>query len=126
MTNNTQDTELLDLCKQVYEATGWDDDSLRHWLGGNIHQKRLFESDIYLNNTTEDTYVPLYNSDYLLEKLPAQLEQGELFVGKWGKSYWRAGYFNYKPGWSDLRDFSDTPLKALLKLTLALHKEGLL
>ncbi len=61
--------ELFELCKEVYGRTSWDDDDLLHYLGGEVHFKRLFESDMFHLGTTRDTYAPLYTSDYLLEKL---------------------------------------------------------
>jgi hypothetical protein len=101
--------ELFELCKEVFNKLTWDDISLNDW-GDKLNEYGQL--------------VPLYTSDYLLEKLPTRLQQGELFVGKWGVSYWRAGYFNYDPAWSELRAFDTTPLKALLKLTIALHEAG--
>lgn len=108
-----KDQELFDLCKQVYEATGWDDTEKRHPYGG--------------------VTLPLYNSDYLLEKLPKYLEihgkraddyllylRPNFNTEKWTAYYHGVG--EYMPFFIE----ADTPLKALLKLTIALHKEGLI
>lgn len=104
--------ELFELCKQVYEAVKWK----------GVGRK-------YINKPTEkDEWIPLYTSDYLLEKLPKFIDDDRRITvqpidnGKWDASY-------------DLIDnvddsiydsFGDTPLKALLKLTLKLHEEEIL
>ena len=103
--------ELFELCKQVYEATGW------KGLGRR-----------YINEPLEkDDWIPIYTSDYLLEKLPKSLNRYGLFelAPTRAETMWSAGY------WTNdrLETFSvigDTPLKALLKLTLNLHEEGIL
>ena len=102
------ENEVFELCKQVYEATGWDKtkDAFRLYIDG--------------------VPVPLYTSDYLLEKLPKSLNRYGLFelAPTRAETMWSAGY------WTNdrLETFSvigDTPLKALLKLTLNLHEEGI-
>lgn len=97
MTNSqpAQDTELFDLCKAVYEATGWDDN------GADL-------MDTFKDGT------PIYDSDYLLDKLPHKTYCGTNNVGM-GVA-WKTG--------TDFDQTADTPLKSLLKLTLALHKSG--
>ena len=103
------DTELFELCKEVYKRTRWDDDSLKgipaHW-----------------------GYCPLYTSDYLLEKLPKR-------IGSYGLSMW-----SYPKGNGVAYGYHDVlankwlekvpqrgdaiPLKALLKLVIALDDAG--
>ena len=93
--------ELFELCKQVYEATGW------KGLGRR-----------YINEPLEkDDWIPIYTSDYLLEKLPFPTEIGcdsFMWIGK------------YENRGNQIWERADTPLKALLKLTIKLHEEGLL
>lgn len=111
--------ELFELCKQVYEATGWDEVEKFYW-GTGAH------SGVNSGRHTILPNVPLYTSDYLLEKLPKDLTNDSevypfvLYRGKWTKQ-WLAGYEGYFGGQNDP---CDTPLKALLKLTLALHEAG--
>lgn len=117
MTSHTN-PELYELCKEVYEATGWDGDEL-----DALRQAEPGEED-------ENIVCPLYTSDYLLEKLPRTVENvdndgsNSLEVGVGTQELWEASYANafhvdyrYTVG-------ADTPLIALLKLTLALHKAG--
>lgn len=118
------DNELFELCKNVYEATGWDADeyTLRHYLGGEIYDRKLFESDLDDDKKTRESYAPLYTSDYLLEKLPvgtaikknAQRDEGRNYIA-----------FQIDTDYRE-NQYADTPLKALLKVTLELHKKGLL
>lgn len=109
------DTELFELCKQVYEKTGWDsDEDLSHWqerIGGDGQTMLDVISD-------EPGVAPLYTSDYLLEKLPKSYKSSLFKLYRSQQNSWWAGYapiFEQK---------ADTALKALLKLTIALHEAG--
>ena len=105
----TQDQELFELCKEVYERTGWQPTDWQHG---------------------DEDGQPLYTSDYLLEKLPNKIKgkhsTGWLTLSPMDKETWGAGYEadhtehidDYKLEWSD------TPLKALLKLVIALDDAG--
>ncbi len=116
-----ESSELFELCKQVYENTGWNDSRLL-----DFRTIRMYESEELETTVTEYGLVPLYTSDYLLEKLPATVKNGfdggddYIIVYKKGK-YWCADYMGQFK-----RQKSDTPLKALLKLTLKLHDEEIL
>ena len=109
------DQELFDLCKEVYEATGWDDNKL---LPKGI--------PAHLG------YCPLYTSDYLLEKLPSwyfdtDIEETmvlALMPHMLETDKWIARYETPEHRGSEFEAIADTPLKALLKLTLALHEAG--
>ncbi len=106
------DDELFELCKEVYEKTRWNDES--------APLVRFEEKD-------SNTVAPLYTSDYLLEKLPRQIKEhyhitlqfivlGEPFCASYDSSLDPLDTLHER--------FADTPLKALLKLTLALHEAG--
>ena len=113
--------ELFELCKQVYEATGWDD------TRDYYHEKDSFNFDTRsFERNGERTVVerrrapydiPLYTSDYLLEKLP---EWTEL------KRKTTTSYIAKRDALVSYSFESDTPLKALLKLTIKLHEEKIL
>lgn len=113
------DNELFELCKKVYERTkdtwGWTDEmqwiEVNHFGEVSIFPKWRSLSD---NSAEVQKHAPLYTSDYLLEKLP----QG-VSVYKEQLAYaYNAGLPKVE------RQVSDTPLKALLKLTIALHESG--
>ena len=118
------DQELFDLCKQVYEATGWGQSP-------NISQLYEYWDDhdelcVISIEDADDALVPAYTSDYLLEKLPewATVTKVGNDTGKYNASY-ELGYTT-SLGDTYLQGTSDAPLKALLKLVLKLHEEKLL
>ena len=113
MTYTNQASELHELCKEVYEKTGWEAPETYKAEDGNP------ENDWQA-----------YDTDYLLEKLPKRIDNDEV---NWLDIYyeddpdcWRAGYEYAKSDkWGDSYDVvADTPLKALLKLTIALSEAG--
>lgn len=129
--------ELFTLCKAVYKATEWDAcDQYFFTKDGQIIGKARPKINEW-DKDYEAGYradVPLYASDYLLGKLPKQLDDGEVLgVGfaEYHKPYnisaysWIASFEN-RYATPIMYAYSDTPLKALLKLTLKLHEEGLL
>ena len=113
---NDQDA-LFELCKQVYEKTGWKPTDRQHG---------------------DENGQPLYTSDYLLEKLPPSMnsiDDGDNWLKLWvdgnvgekNKPYlWWAEYTkgddNYTQQFPSGVD--NTPTKALLKLTIALSEAG--
>jgi hypothetical protein len=102
------DNKLLNLCKEVYELhPEWDgyDKVWRSYMGGEPQLANL-------PVTTGIIEAPLYTSDYIFSKLPygTSLETTTLgFVAVYG-------LFHYGK--------ADTPLKALLKLIIALDDAG--
>lgn len=125
------DKELFELCKAVYERLKWDDDSLRHKLGDDIYDRPLHQSDTD-DEHPEDSYHPLYTSDYLFGVLPPVIldPDDKIFkhIQMWinGDGTANAGYVEpyahddkvaYAQKSSEMR-------KTLLKLALALHKAG--
>jgi len=130
---------LFDLCKQVYEKTGWKDTFAVYEqtdgipLGTPYVAYPELERRFVLWGTQEmKKQTPLYTSDYLLEKLPKAITS---FYGKSyplspqvmasGK-YFYAMYKHDMAGLNEdvLEQQAETPLKALLKLTLALSEAG--
>lgn len=131
MSNNN--AKLFTLCKTVYEATEWDDtiDYFYTKANGDYNVQRANHAHVNHNWWKIDGKVPtacfpFYTSDYLLEKLPATVKNDfdggndYIILYKKGKS-WYADYMGQFK-----RQKSDTPLKALLRLTLKLHEEGLI
>ena len=129
-----KDEELFKLCQEVHRRTKWqpvrnieagsywvDFDPRRSFKDGEWH---LVHGLHGVRDESGEHQVPLYTSDYLLEKLPQDMtNDGDvypftLYRGKWSKQ-WLAGYEGYFGGQNDP---CDTPLKALLKLTIALDE----
>jgi hypothetical protein len=109
------DNELLNLHKQVYEKTGWFVPNTQGFMNehGLIGQPWV---------------IPIYTSDYLLEKLPHN-NKGDLQVTRQGWSYSDEDYreedhWLIRYGISYRAEYGKTPLIALLKLTLALAEAG--
>jgi len=121
------DKELFELCKEVYEITEWETE--RFYWSDTRNPDKYIESlrklqiidykPRWLNGKdNEDKHVvPLYTSDYLLEKLPNTSYQMDVT-----SAGVKLTSFYTDEKWETVH--SDTPLKALLKLTLALHKAG--
>lgn len=124
------DTELFGLCKEVYKRTGWDDEKLGAFMKDvypGENPMGIFETKEPLESKYIKTQCPLYTSDYLLEKLPKKIVKDS--ADYWFSLYpmdrqgsWGVGYSD-ESGPSNLDIYgvrSDTPLKALLKLVIAL------
>jgi len=125
------DTELLDLCEKVYELTKWDSNELHHHLDGQIFDRPVSESDVKVDIRS---YFPLYTSDYLDEKLPENIPSIqyenmpsslliEHDIGQWF-CWYRVKAQNLHHPKADFGVYGDTPLKARLKLVIALHEAG--
>lgn len=125
------DEELYKLCSEVYEKTGWED------VRDFYHENDTFDEETQtfkrngifsiVERKRADYNTPLYTSDYLLQKLPVQLDyedfHGNIYMEyKVPDSVYKFGYIDG----SEYRNsvWSDTPLKALLKLTIALSEAG--
>jgi hypothetical protein len=102
---NEQQKELYDLRHKVYMLTGW-------------------EPEPDLQGIAVTGRSPLYTSDYILEKLPGNIGDNWLRLAPIADNTWSAYYV--QSGVKTMRqdEWSDTPLKALLKLTIALHDAG--
>ena len=148
MTPTEQDNELFELCKQVYQATGWSGTDLLFYhvkrakkdmrvignKGIEYYGKSL--SNFNPKQDDNDAVIPLYTSDYILEKLPRTVKfygdpssmsgsgYSYLSIERPVTSNWCASY-RYE-GYPIHCGFGDTPLEALLKLTLKLYEEKIL
>ena len=128
MTDTNQASELYELCRKVYELTEWQGDFLSNW--GWVQAHGEYEVD----NGCTDGLPPLYTSDYLLEKLPRFIIK-PVNVPCWltvSTAPTISGSPDAMSGASYVDGFgrgvhtcrADTPLKALLKLCLALKEAG--
>lgn len=123
----SKDNELYELCKEVYKRTGWRqeaDISLLYKYWDDYDELCVISIE-----EADDSLVPAYTSDYLLEKLPRQIEDIPLCLWAAGRSDWMAEYDGtgqFEGANERISMLSDTPLKALLLLTLKLHEEKIL
>ena len=108
-----QDNELFELCDKVWNVIGLEDNDHDVMLYAIGKKGEIWDKDAAWLYSKK--YAPLYTSDYLLEKLGDYVE-----LKHFGKGYGVTKYVDDQI----INSWSDTPLKALLKLTLALHKAG--
>ena len=111
------DPELFELCKEVYEKTGWETGEYVNQDSGRF--KRDGDNVFFVDRDTV-----FYTSDYLLEKLPRRIDLIQLDE----KRGWLASHVFEGFGTGELKlrpqGIAETPLKALLKLTKALAEAG--
>ena len=119
----TENRELFELCKQVYEATGLADTIDYFYLKNNGDYNVQRANHIQVNhnwwkidNKVPTGCFPLYTSDYLLEKLP---EGTTILKDIQGYKAWNI--YNRKRISTYV---CDSPAEALLKLTIALSEAG--
>ncbi len=128
ITGSGQD-ELFELCKAVYEATGWTDTLQCIWNGQvSMPEKSVVDYGI---ESKYEGYSPLYTSDYLLDRLPDHViydgRKHGLRMIRRVMDIDKPEYERYVFKYVNLFVAeANTPLKALLKLTIALHEGGLL
>jgi hypothetical protein len=143
MSKNTKETnqasELYELCKEVYEKTKWgtsfeDLEIIKQCVVVPNGKVEDYSSDLVFGEKWGDWLVPLYTSDYLLEKLPAHFYGGTItMTAETDEGPTRYSFF-YEDNYETakvvhcknvrLQGWDDTPLKALLKLTIALSEAG--
>ena len=139
-TDTNQASELYEICKEVYERTGWED------VTDFYHENDTFDEETQtfkrngifsiVERKRADYNIPLYTSDYLLEKLPGLLDidnktfslavQAQVAPPNFVALYTHTSVVAGKLAGHSTRyiNEADTPLKALLKLTIALSEAG--
>ena len=110
-TDTNQASELFELCKEVYGL-------LPFWAGTDMIYGKEQDGDWEIMPLTlsipKRNRIPLYTSDYLLEKLPDEVMVMKHMKGMSSARHVSVEYIQY----------ADTPLKSLLKLTIALSEAG--
>lgn len=116
-------TASLDLCKELYELSGWEIEPLDE------------------NNWDFLESAPKYPLGYLLRKLPAKIDINDgdhiykLTIDRKSESVWRASYSKdiaNRKGRGLVKDWkyklidADTPENALCKLAIELFRQGVL
>lgn len=116
--------ELFELCKEVYKR-------FPDWVDTDRIYGKEAGKDWYITNFRytfpKRQRIPLYTSDYLLEKLQPNnpcIEYVEINGHtSFEKNIPQGMYWRSSTIW-DTIEYAGTPLKSLLKLTLALHEAG--
>lgn len=119
------------LCQELYKVSGWQpEDYCSHEIADNNGScaacGKLRPNDPYAPFDP-----PAYTSDYLLDKLPTNINNRSAFyLWKTGSGY-KAGYEDAllprRPSQSkEIHRQADTPVNALLKLAIELFKSGIL
>lgn len=125
------DTELFELCKEVARRTDWlcDEDMSDFYFyweeneGGEFSVRHRSECPYY----SKDEYYPLYNSDYLLDKLGSGagvIKDSNGYTARRPSSLGapeNKDPLNGRVGWQ-----SDTAVKALLTMIIDLERAGML
>lgn len=123
----------LDLCRELYELSGWGADCEHHWLHRDLYNRMPRQSDLKDGQSEED-YAPAYDLGYLIRKLPGHIV---LTSTTWD------GIHTEKPKGQELdyqasacyqsnvkgllvQEVANTPEDALCKLAIQLFKQGVL
>jgi hypothetical protein len=113
-------TASLELCKQLYELSGWEDTQNNHY--------QLADKSYTINTEDRRGYqwdfiCPAYDLGYLLRKLPQVIEEDAGLVFYPGK-YTKRWYIGYE-GKGRFGE-ANTPEDAACKLAIELIKQGII
>lgn len=129
MTDTNQASELYELCKKVYELTGWKQEPDISYL--YKYWDNYDELCVISIEGAYDALVPAYTSDYLLEKLPGYIaltsttwDDVHVYKKDSELDYQACACYQSNVKGKLIQKVADTPLKALLKLTIALSEAG--
>lgn len=104
----------LELCKELHELSGWEDEDSLEWHYGNNNE--LWHRDEEMTGFL----CPAYDLGYLLRKLPFFTDIA-IFPASRGESYAKAELEQH-----NLYITADTPENAATKLTIELFKQNIL
>lgn len=120
--------ELFNLCKEVYEKTGW----------GNPHDGQdWYIDDVIWDSTWQSDYerggeewqAPSYSIEYILDRLPDHIvvngrKQGLRMIRRVSDTG-KPDYLRYSFRYGKMYEAeADSPLIALLHLVIGLHEAG--
>lgn len=116
----------LDLCKDLYELSGWND-TYTMWGEDDDSNVRMLKNDYYIG---VDYLAPAYDLGYLLRKLPNNMESGNgkthwLTLSPLDREAWSASY-EYENNDANQLEWANTPEDAAAKLAIQLFKQGIL
>lgn len=106
----------LELCKELYELSGWWDDNLEKY-------------DSHDGTIVRFGNIPAYSLGFLIRKLPAMIEDGGVEHWLTVEKHEQDDYMVAYSGHGSIligSPHADTPEDALAKLAIELHKAGIL
>lgn len=103
----------LELCKELYELSGWENTSFYHDISEGFDEYHLAYSSNKKLPVDGGLY-PAYDLGYLIRKLPVDTQMNRLSNGDWG----------FKS--QTFARVADTPEDAACKLIIELFKQGIL
>jgi hypothetical protein len=113
----------LELCKELYELSGW-----QYEMGTNGFWYTDHTPDLVVATYVSGDSTPAYDLGYLLRKLPESIGEFDNFI-MIKPDNWRVGYGEDSADdciWWKLIWESDTPEDAVAKLAIELFKQGVL
>jgi hypothetical protein len=117
-------TASLELCKELYELSGWDDTYLRHWVNAKSGPSVDHAVAIFGYGKRKDTTIeayPAYDLGYLLRKLPDGTQLNKTTV-----SYSASGIYSVDGHNKSFHEYADTSEDAACKLAIKLIKTGVI
>jgi hypothetical protein len=114
MEENNMHVANLELCKELFEVSGWDYTTF-WWFNDQPENRILLASELQNDNGTFKRRIsPAYDLGYLLRKLPGNCDLTRLSNGLWKIAH-NARFAS-----------ADTPEDAAAKLAIELFKQGVL
>lgn len=119
-------TASLELCKELYELSGWEGTSFFHDTSEGVDEWRLEYSSSKTLPVDGGLY-PAYDLGYLLRKLPQELTTHHMFDLTHFPTHWSAAYLKGLDS-TDIKfvTTANTPEDAVAKLCIELYKQGIL
>jgi len=121
----------LELCKRLYELSGWDDTGFGYQDKGKSFTPTLVPT--YDDNIAYD--YPAYSAGYLLRKLPKETAHNNVLalITEWEDSFYcgyaernNEGDYTIDSAFYKSCERADTPEDALCLLAIKLFEEGIL
>jgi hypothetical protein len=108
----------FDLCKELYELSGWIYDQHGFWWHDDSQQPHLCNVNHWPEDPLGKELFPPYDLGYLLRKLPEGIELTN-------RNGWMAKYSEFLPSRNQVIH-ADTPEDAACKLAVELFKQDIL
>ncbi len=112
-------TASVDLCKKLYQLSGWVEATYEHELLNGEHYTTTLPAR-EMKHSTQNTYIPAYDLGYLLRMLPKDFSLQPIIGASWHIEY------SSRSHRSNIIKQADTPEDAACKLAIELFTRGIL